>query len=219
MMRIERRLFLAAAALILTPLGLAACSDSGPVQTSFPPLTYSYLPPITLKVASVDVHDDYVPDPDTAKLIAEAPEAPASVLAEMAHDRLVANGSPGAATFVIKEASLNEVGGQLVGNMTVELNVRTPDGQRVGYAEASVSRSVTAPSSDDDAAAMRAALYDLTKSMMSDMNVQFQYQVQKSLSDWLAYAPGAGTGGSPTAAPPNPGLGGISAQPLPAPNR
>ena len=217
-MTIERRNFLALAALVILPISLSACSGSAPVETNFPPLNYSYLPPMTLKVASIRIRNEYVPSPGAASLIAEAPEAPALVLEKMAHDRLMANGSPGMATFVIKRASLNEVNGQLVSTMTVELNVRTPDGQRVGYADASVSRSVTAPSQNGAAPAMRAALYNLIKATMADMNVQFQYQVQKSLSDWLAYTPTGEIGGNVIGAPRNPGMGGISTQPLSAPN-
>jgi hypothetical protein len=39
----------------------------------------------------------------------------------------------------------------------------------------------------DDMAAM---LYDMTKDMMDTMNVEFEFQLRRSLRDWLA-APGA----------------------------
>lgn len=202
--------------LLLLPLGLAACAGPPPPPQVFAPLNYSYLPPITLKVASVTVRDEYLPGPGAAELIAQAPEAPATALESMAHSRLVADGSPGSATFVIKNASLDQVGDTLDGAMDVELDISTSNGQRVAFAEASVSRSVTAPS-DMDQAHLRAALYNLTKSLMTEMNVQFQYQVQKSLSDWLAFPPGAGSADmSPMAAPPAAGPV-IQAQPLTAP--
>ena len=200
------------------PLGLAACGSSAPRPQNFPPLDYSYLPPITLKVAAIYVNDEYLPDPQAAQLISEDPEAPALALQAMAHSRLVADGSPGTATFVIKRASLNEIGGTLEGEMDVQLNVSTSTGQRVAFAEASISRSVTAPP-DASEAEMRAALYTLTKNLMTDMNVQFQYQVQKSLGDWLAYAPnaaGSGFGGGPMTAPPITSSG-IQSQPLTTP--
>ena len=31
----------------------------------------------------------------------------------------------------------------------------------------------------------RTVLYDMTKSMMSDMNVEFEYQIRRNLKDWL----------------------------------
>lgn len=205
--------------LLLLPLGLAACASTPPAPQVFPPLNYSYLPPITLKVASVTVEDDYMPGPAAAQLIAQAPEAPATALQSMARTRLVADGSPGSAMFVIKNASLHQAGNMLDGAMDVELDISTSNGQRVAFAEASVSRSVTLPS-DSDEAHLRAALYDLTKSLMTEMNVQFQYQVQKSLPEWLAYPPNAGFGAAgmtapglaPAASPPP-----IQAQPLTAP--
>lgn len=205
----------ALAGLLFVPLALSACSSGPPVPTTFAKLDYSYLPPITLKVASVQIRNDYVPGPDARKFLAQAPEPPAQVLERMAHERLVADGSPGSAAFVIRQASLHQVGDTLVGKMTVDLNVRTSSGQRVGYAEASVSRSETAPSNETPDR-MRAALYNLTKEMMSSMNVELQYQIQKSLPDWLAYAPG-GAGGSAAAPPTYNANNGIQAQPLPGP--
>jgi hypothetical protein len=206
---------LALAGIVLAPLALSACASEAPVPTSFARLDYSYLPPITLKVASIQIRDDYRPGPDAAKMIALAPEPPARVLERMAHERLVANGSPGSASFVIRQASLHQVGDTLVGNMTVDLNVRTSNGQRVGYAEATVSRSETAPTNESPER-MRAALYDLTKTMMSSMNVELQYQIQKSLPDWLAYSPAGEVGGG--AAPQYSPDQGIKAQPLPNPD-
>jgi len=186
---------------LAAPLGLAACSSEPPVQTSFPELQYTYLPQITLKVANVQVRDEYVPGPNAAQLIATAPEAPAAVLERMAHERLIGDGSPGSAVFAIKRASLNQVGDDLQGTMTVELSVETSNGERVGYADATVSRSETAPSNETPDR-MRAALYDLTKRMMADMNVELQYQIQKSLPEWLAYGPGAGMAPAASTLPP-----------------
>ncbi|MBW4034837.1 MULTISPECIES: hypothetical protein [Acidiphilium] len=207
---ISLAVFLALAA----PLGLAACSSGPPVQTSFPELQYTYLPQITLKVASVSVRDEYLPGPNAAQMIAAAPEAPAAVLERMARERLIGDGSPGAATFTIKRAALEQVGDNLEGTMTVELSVNTSNGQRVGYADATVSRSETAPSNETPDR-MRAALYALTKRMMADMNVELQYQIQKSLPDWLAYSPTPGMAPAASTLPPTYNANnGIVAQPL-----
>ncbi|MDX5931447.1 hypothetical protein [Acidiphilium acidophilum] len=199
---------------LAAPLGLAACSSEPPVQTSFPELQYTYLPQITLKVANVEVRDDYLPGPNAAQMIALAPEAPAAVLERMAHERLIGDGSPGSAVFTIKRASLDQVGDTLQGTMTVELSVDTSNGERVGYADATVSRSETAPSNESPDR-MRAALYALTKRMMADMNVELQYQIQKSLPEWLAYGPGASMAPAASTLPPAyNGNSGIVAQPL-----
>lgn len=213
---------LRAAALLAAPLAvmlaLAGCSSGPPVQTNFPPLDYSYLPPITLKVSSVEIRDEYLPGPNAAQMIMQAPEAPATVLEKMAKERLVANGSPGTATFVIKRASLNQVGDTLEGTLSVELDVRASNGQRAGYADATVSRSVTAPSNETPDN-IRAALYDLTKQMMTNMNVELQYQIQKVLPDWLAYTPGIGGAPASTTPPPYSGNAGIQSQTLTAPSQ
>ncbi len=198
---------------LAAPLGLAACASEPQVQTSFPELQYTYLPQITLKVASVEVRDEYLPGPDAAQLIATAPEAPAAVLERMAHERLIGDGSPGTATFTIKRASLDQVGDNLDGTMTVELSVSTSNGQRVGYADATISRSETAPTNESPDR-MRAALYALTKRMMADMNVELQYQIQKSLPDWLAYNPTTGIAPASSLPPTYNTNNGITAQPL-----
>ncbi|WP_201728088.1 hypothetical protein [Acidocella sp. C78] len=208
----RRRVF---AGMVILPLALSACASEPPPPTTFARLDYAYLPPITLKVASIQIRNDYQPGPDAAQVIEQAPETPARVLERMARERLVANGSPGSAVFVIRQASLRQVGDTLVGTMTVDLNVRTSNGQRVGYAEATISHSVTAPANETPDR-MRAALYGLTKSMMNSMNVELQYQIQRTLPDWLAFAPNSGAGGA--VAQPYSADQGIQAKPLPVPD-
>ena len=56
-----------------------------------------------------------------------------------------------------------------------------------------------------DAADLPAALYDMTRAMMDDMNVELEFQIRRSLRDWLQ---------DPTAAPPP---APVEQQELPAP--
>ena len=49
-----------------------------------------------------------------------------------------------------------------------------------------------------------AVLYQITKTLMDTMNVEFEYQVRRSLRDWLIAAP------APAPAP-------VEQQPLPSP--
>jgi hypothetical protein len=198
-------------AVVVFSLALAACGGSPPPPpVVYKPLDYSYLPPIFLKVTSVTVQNAYLPDPDVATLIAQAPEAPANALLDMARRRLVANGAPGTAAFTVETASINQSGGNLTGVMTARLTVASPDNRTTGYAEASVTNSVTAPDADAGPDSLRAALYDLTKRMMDSMNVQLQYQIQRNLGSWVSYSTNAAV------APLNSG-GGIQATPLPGP--
>ena len=196
-------------------VALAGCGSPPPPQY-FPPLNYSYLPPLVLKVANLNIRDDYVPSPDTVALLAQDPAPPAETLLAMLRHRVVASGAPGTGTVTIQNASVHQVDGTLTGAMTVDVSVTSPDGLSTGYAEATVSASRTAPDSDDGPDAMQAALYDLSKQLMDDMNVQLQYQMQHNLSGWLSWSPSAGSlsaGYSPAGA----AAGAIQATPLTAP--
>jgi len=200
----------------LGALALAGCSSAPPAQ-SFAPLDYSYLPPIVLKVSSLNVANNYVPTPGQATLIGEAPEAPANALLDMLNHRIVASGAPGTGTVTIETASIDQVGSNLTGTMTVDVNVSSPDGRSTGYTEASVSASQSAPDPDASQNDVQAALYGLTKQLMDSMNVQLQYQIQHNLSAWLSWSgPGGGAVVSPGAGAAS-GAGVIQATPLTAP--
>lgn len=201
-------------AAVATAIALAACSGSPPPPpVNYQPLNYSYLPPITLKVATVNIQNDYVPDPGAATLIGEDPEPPATALQGVATQRLVANGTPGTATFTIENASIEETNGNLIGTLTARLDVISADGRRNGFTEASVTHTQTAPDPDAAPADVQAALYDMTKQLMDAMNVQMQYQIQRNLSDWVVYAPNAAA--APLASSPA-ANGAIIATPLPS---
>jgi hypothetical protein len=201
----------------LTPFAafaLAGCSSPPPLQT-FPTLDYSYLPPIVLKVASLNVVNNYVPTPSQATLIGQDPAPPATVLLTMLNHRIIASGAPGTGTVTIANASIDQIGNNLTGTMTVDINVSSPNGHSTGYAEATVSASRTAPATDASQNDMQAALYGLTKQLMTNMNVQLQYQIQHNLGSWLSWS--GAPGSSAPAAGATPGLSGIQAIPLTAP--
>ncbi len=164
---------------VLLPLVAAGCVEQPPIQTSFPALHYDYLTPLHLNVASIDIEQRFVPAPGGPAAL--APVAPVDALIQMAHDRLSATGSSGRAVFVIEDASIvPEPGGGLGGTLAVRLEVMTGDGQRAGFADARVSRVLTGTGGDE-----RAAVYDLVRRMMVDMNVEFEFQVKRTLRDWL----------------------------------
>ena len=176
---VARRRLLAGAALLL-PVLLAACGSSAPPRT-YQPLTYDYLLPLRLNVGSVDVQVNWRPQTG-ADVGSMAPTPPVQALARMGHDRLFPAGSTGQAVYVIDDASIIRNGNALYGTFSVHLDIVGADGRRTGYAEARVARTVSGPTVDDD---VRSALYDLTSQMMTDMNVEFEYQVRRSLKDWL----------------------------------
>lgn len=200
----------------LAPLvALAGCGSSPTPPQTFPPLDYSYLPPIVLKVSTLNVANNYVPTPGQATLIGQDPEPPATALVNMLNHRLVASGAPGTGTVTIQNAAIDQVGGNLTGTMTVDVNVASPDGHATGYAEASVSASQTAPDPDASQGDVQAALYGLTKRLMDNMNVQLQYQIQHNLGAWLSWSPSPGVAPLATGAAPASNV--IQATPLTAP--
>jgi hypothetical protein len=191
--------------MLLAPLALATCSSPPPVRTVFPPLRYDYLLKLRLNVATIAIDDSWQPGADPRELGAYAPQTPVSALRQMATDRLVAAGASGRGVFTIEDASLVREGDHLDCHLAVRLSVSSADGTRSAYAEARVARAATLPE-DDDPPQLRDALYTLVQNAMDDMNVEFEYQVRRSLRDWLANT--AGT------APPPPA---VEAMPLPPP--
>jgi hypothetical protein len=172
------RLISRRSSLLLLPLALAACGGEPP---DYPPLRYSYLPPIRLNVASVSVRQDYVPSGVAPDLSPLDPVQPVDALRQMAQDRLKPFGAAGQAVFVIQNASVLRDGDTITGTFAVRLDVYTSGNTRVGYAEARVAHSHSGHVDD-----IHQLLYDMTKQLMDEMNVQFEYQVVHSLRDWVA---------------------------------
>jgi hypothetical protein len=106
----------------------------------------------------------------------------------MASDRLQALGPAGRAVFVILDAALIRLKDTINANFAVELNIYTGPNERAGYADASVTSTYTGDLDD-----LPGQLYDITKSLMDRMNVEFEFQVRRSLRSWLL------PGGAPTA--------------------
>ncbi len=163
---------------LLLPLVLAACG--GRKERLYAPLHYGHLTPLRLNVGAIQIEQRYVPStapPDVSQL---DPMPPVQALHNMATDRLQALGSAGHAVFVIQEASLIRQRDSILGSFAVELDVYTSDNTRAGFASARVSRSVTGDIDD-----LPSKLYDMTKDMMDTMNVEFEFQVRRSLRAWL----------------------------------
>jgi len=171
---------------LLLPLALAACGGAPP---NYPPLRYDYLPPIRLNVARIEVRQDFVPSGVAPDITSLDPAPPVEALRQMAADRLKPFGSAGQAVLVIQNASMIRNGDTITGTFAVRLDIYTSANNRVGYAEARVSRTHTGHIDD-----IHSLLYDMTKQLMDEMNVQLEYQIVHSLRDWVATgaaAPGA----------------------------
>ena len=171
-------------AALLLPLLLAGCGSRE--KRTFPPLRYDHLLPLQLNVAAIAIEQRFAPSNASPDVSQYAPVSPLRALRTMAEDRLQALGSGGQATFIIQDASLTRRRDTLSGSFAVQLDVRGAPGALgapTGYARAQVSGSYTGDLGD-----LSGPLYDLTKDLMDRMNVEFEYQVRRSLAAWLVPA-------------------------------
>ena len=162
---------------LLLPLLVAACGDE---ERDYPPLRYHYLTPLQLNVASIQVEQRFVPSGAAPDVSQYDPVPPLQALRAMAEDRLQALGSADQAVFIIQDASLTRHGDTISGHFAVELDIVNAPARRAGYAQAEVSGSYTGDLDD-----LPGRLYDMTKSLMDRMNVEFEYQARRSLGPWL----------------------------------
>jgi hypothetical protein len=166
---------------LLLPMVLAACG--GEEEQVFEPLRYNYLPPIQLNVASIAVEQRFVPsgvDPDVSN---QDPVPPIEALKAMGKDRLQAFGTANKAVFGILDASLVRQNDEVTGSFAVSLTILDDNGTQLGFAEARVQSRHNGRIGD-----IRPVLYDMTKAMMSDMNVEFEYQIRHNLKNYLTEA-------------------------------
>jgi hypothetical protein len=161
------------------PFLVAGCGGGSRPRT-YAPLHYDYLVPLRLNVSTIQVEQRYVPSGVPPDVSQYDPVPPVRALRTMAEDRLQALGSADLAVFVIQDASLTRRGDTVSGNFSVQLEIYNTPTNRAGYAQASVSSSYTGDLDD-----LPGRLYDMTKDMMDRMNVEFEYQVRRSLSAWL----------------------------------
>jgi len=162
---------------LLVPLALFGC---GAPPAVFAPLHYDYLPPIQLNVATVEVDQRFNPSGVPPDVTAQDPAPPVAALRAMATGRLQAFGVTGRAVFAILDASLTREGNDIAATMAVSLTIYGADEAQAGFAEARVQHNQSGDIND-----LRKTLYDITKTMMDNMNVEFEYQVRQNLSAWL----------------------------------
>lgn len=186
---------------LVLALALSACGGGEQPQAVFAPLGYDYLRPLRLDVATLDVENHSATRGDDVAALAPVP--PAQALTQMAHDRIFPGGSAGRAVFVIQDASIRRHGDTLAGSLAVRLDIVAANGQPTAFAEARVARSSTTDEGD-----LRTRLYALTKQMMDDMNVEFEFQSRRALKASLqpdgdvpaavSVQPLSGPGGTPS---------------------
>ncbi|WP_428488016.1 hypothetical protein [Rhodopila sp.] len=164
---------------LLMPLVLAACGGHE-VEPVFEPLHYDYLPPIQLNVATIDVEQRFIPSGVPPDITAQDPEPPVDALKAMANGRLKPFGTSGRAVFAILDASFTKQEDVINAVMSVSLTVYGADGNQGGFAEARIEHRQSGRIEN-----LHKTLYDITKTMMDEMNVEFEFQARQHLRDWL----------------------------------
>jgi hypothetical protein len=166
--------------MLLLPLAVAACGGYDEEDQDFAPLRYNDLPPIQLKVASIAIEQRFVPSGVPPDVSDRDPASPIEALKAMANDRLQAFGTANKAVFSILDASLTREDDVVSGSLTVSLAILDDSGAQLGYAQAHEQSRRTGRVRD-----LRSVLYDMTKAMMNDMNIEFEYQIRHHLKPWL----------------------------------
>ena len=166
---------------LLLPWLLAGCGGRTPRE--YPPLRYSYLTPLRINVSTLQIEQRFVPSGVPPDVSQADPAPPLQALRAMAEDRIQTLGNADLAIFVIEDASLTRQKDTVVGNFAVQLDIYNTPTTRAGYAQASVSSTYTGDLDD-----LPSRLYGMTKDMMDRMNVEFEYQVRRSLGSWLLTA-------------------------------
>jgi hypothetical protein len=163
---------------LLLPLALAACGEEP--EPVYEPLRYNYLPPLQLNVAGIEVEQRFIPAGILPDVSNQDPVPPIDALAAMGHDRLQAFGTANKAVFAIMDATMTRENDTVIGSFAVSLTILDDSGAQTGFAEARVQSTHTGRIE-----ALRPVLYDMTTRMMSDMNVEFEYQIRRNLKAWL----------------------------------
>lgn len=177
---------------LLLPLLLAGCGGGGDTPPpDFKPPNYGYLTKLRLDVGSIGIDDSWAPRGSERQVGYLSPTPPVAALRRMAEDRLVAAGGRNHALFTIDDASIVQTPDRYEGHFAVTLAITDPSGNPLGEAKAQVSH--VAKRGEDTPEAVRADLYGLVTALMRDMNVEFEYQVRRSLQQQLAPPPGTVT--------------------------
>jgi hypothetical protein len=182
--------------LLALPLGAAACAGGSDGPAPLPPLVtgYRHLTPLRLNVGAIDI---VPPAPDAVRVDQPAPLRPDAEARRMAEERLVAAGSAGQARFLTQQAEFlrarqagtggffsGEAGERLTCRIRVRLEIVNAEGQRVGFVEAEARRERTT-GSGGSAASRNVAAEEVVRQTMEALNVEFEFQIRRSLRGWL----------------------------------
>lgn len=192
-----RRLLLAAP--LLLPIALTACGGAEE-PVALPPLVsgYRHLTPLRLNVLEIDVAE---PAAGAVQVSGATQLRPEQEMRRMAEERLVPVGTEGQARFQVTTARFTrerlaaqggltglfsgEPGESLSCHLVCRLEVLSPEGRRVAFVEAEARRNRTLPDGASPTARSRAA-DDVVREAMEQLNVEFEFQIRRTLRGWLS---------------------------------
>ncbi len=166
---------------LLLPLA-AACAGQEPPAPPLGPLSFAHLTPLPLTVATVEMAPSG-PVPPPGDIGGQTQPTPAEAVRQMGQERLSAVGTTGRAVFTATMASLVRDRAGIACLVGCRLEILSAEGSRLGFVQAEARHAATGP----DAARPRAADL-LLRRAMDDLNVEFEFQLRRSLRDWLATA-------------------------------
>ena len=177
---------------LLLPLALAACGGGEETGVRAVALQLPAADPVECRHDPIEQR--YVPSGVAPDVSDRTRCRRWTALRAMANDRLQAFGTANKAVFAILDAALTREGDVVRGPFAVSLTIFDDNAVQLGFAEARVESRHSGRIDD-----LRSVLYDMTKSMMTDMNIEFEYQIHRnlrSLADRCRRAGRAGAAGA-----------------------
>ncbi len=187
--------------LIFFPIMLlgAGCEAQIP-QRDYPEITFTHLPPISLDVAKIDVHQLFDPPLKPPHVEHQMPLAPHIAISRWVSDRLRPAGTSGRAIVTIRDASVTEehlkpMGGiwgvlkteqseRYIGKIKVEIEAIGGKGLRAANAIAKTQRIRTI--TEDATLRQRESFwFELTERMMRDFDQTLEAQIRRHLTAFL----------------------------------
>lgn len=181
-------------------LWLAACSTPPPPRPQYPPITFQDKAPISLDVSDVAVEVAYVAPATPPNVDHLFPVLPSNAAQQWARDRLRPGGASFRARYVVQDASVVEVplkkSSGLTGIVTkdqaerydariaVELLIYDSQGRQVAAAQGQAVRSRSVRE-DITLTERDQVWYDMTKTMMSELDEQLTKTIKTSLFPYV----------------------------------
>lgn len=169
-------------------------------KPGFSQISFAHLQPISLNVARIEVENRYVSPATCPNVEHEFPVSPAAVASNWGRDRLRAVGQSGVARVVVRRASVVEVPLKRTTGVTgaftrdqserydaiidMMVELRDADGNVRVTAESTAKRSRSV--SENVSLIEREKIwFEMTETMMSDLNTALENQVRIHMKEWI----------------------------------